>query len=127
MAIMSCRSGLEPSGDIAACTAFEGLEDDHAAAAAGAEMRECLRLTVAGAVGITRLILWCWHVEQLPRSCDVVGASGIGEETVMTDAMEAGRQHVDEEAADELVSMADMTLSWPRLRWPALAMRHADP
>jgi hypothetical protein len=24
-------------------------------------------------------------------------------------------------------SMADMTLSWPRLTWPALACRHAGP
>lgn len=24
-------------------------------------------------------------------------------------------------------SMADMTLSWPRLTWPALALRHAAP
>ena len=30
-------------------------------------------------------------------------------------------------AAVRQLSMADMTLSWPRLRWPALARRHAGP
>ena len=43
------------------------------------------------------------HVEQLAGSGDVVGAPAIGEETVVADAMEAAGQHVDEEAADELV------------------------
>jgi hypothetical protein len=49
MAIMSCRSGLELLGDIAARNALEGLDDDHAAAAAGTEMRQCLRRPVAEA------------------------------------------------------------------------------
>jgi len=30
-------------------------------------------------------------------------------------------------AAVRQISMADMTLSWPRLTWPALALRHAGP
>jgi hypothetical protein len=30
-------------------------------------------------------------------------------------------------AAVRQLSMADITLSWPRLTWPALALRHADP
>src|SRR5580658_5954475 len=30
-------------------------------------------------------------------------------------------------AAVRQVSIADMTLSWPRLTWPALALRHAAP
>src|SRR5712691_1544601 len=30
-------------------------------------------------------------------------------------------------AAVRQLSMADMTLSWPRLTWPALARRHAGP
>src|ERR1700747_1611389 len=41
-------------------------------------------------------------VEQLPRSREVVLALAFGEETVVTDAMETGREHVDEKAADEL-------------------------
>ena len=30
-------------------------------------------------------------------------------------------------AAVRQLSMADMTFSWPRLTWPALALRHAGP
>jgi hypothetical protein len=33
----------------------------------------------------------------------VVGAGAIGEQTVVTNAMEAGGQHTDEEATDELI------------------------
>jgi hypothetical protein len=68
-------------------------------------MRECLRLTAAGAVSITGRILWCREVEQLARSRDVLGASAVGEETVVTDAVETVGQDVDEEAADELVGV----------------------
>jgi hypothetical protein len=46
MAVMSCRSGLELLGDVAARNALEGLDDDHAAAAAGTGMRQCLGLAV---------------------------------------------------------------------------------
>jgi hypothetical protein len=49
MAVMSCRSGLELLGEIAARNALEGLDDGHAAAAAGTGMRQCLRLAVAEA------------------------------------------------------------------------------
>ena len=51
-------------------------------------MRDYLRLTVAGAVGITGLLLWRRHVEQLTRSRDVLGAPAVGEETIVTDAVE---------------------------------------
>lgn len=40
--------------------------------------------------------------EQLTGACDVVGASAFGKQAVMADAVEAGWQRVDEEAADEL-------------------------
>jgi hypothetical protein len=62
-------------------------------------MREYLRLTVAGAVSITGLILWRRYVEQLTRSRDILGAPTIGEETVVTDTVETVGQDVDEEAA----------------------------
>ena len=51
-------------------------------------MRVYLRLTVAGAVSITGRILWRRYVEQLTRSGDVLGAPAIGEETVVSDAVE---------------------------------------
>jgi hypothetical protein len=66
-------------------------------------MRKCPRLSIAGAVGITGDILRCLCVEQLTRSRDVLSAPAVGEETVVSDAVETVGQDVDEEAADELV------------------------
>src|SRR5206468_6575347 len=53
--------------------------------------------------GIVRLALRLWHGEQLARPREGVRAGGFGQESVVTDAMEAFWQDVDEEAADELV------------------------
>src|SRR6267378_7092053 len=80
--------------------ALESLDDDHAAAAARTRLRE--RLVGLGAVGIPGLGLCRGHVEQTADPGDVVGACGAGEQAVVADAMEALRQDVDEEAADEL-------------------------
>ena len=41
--------------------------------------------------------------EQLAGAGDVVGPLAAGEQAIVADAMEACGQHVDEEAADELV------------------------
>src|ERR1700730_1356973 len=78
--------------------AFEDLDDDHAAAAARTWMRERL-----GAICITGLALRNGYLEQFSRPRDVLAALGAGEQAVVADAVEAGRQHVDEEASDELV------------------------
>ena len=68
-------------------------------------MRRCLWLTIAGAVGVTGRILWRRCVEQLTRSRDVLGAPAVGEETVVSDAVETVGQDVNEKAADELVGV----------------------
>ena len=68
-------------------------------------MPECLRLTVLGAVGITGRLLWCWHVKQPARSRDVFRAPAIGEEAVVSNAVETVGQDVDQKAADELVDV----------------------
>ena len=44
------------------------------------------------------------HGEQLAGAGDVVGAAAVGEQAIVADAVEAAGQHVDEEAADELVA-----------------------
>ena len=69
-------------------------------------MRERLRFSLASAAGIAGLDMCCVDVEQPTRLGDVVGASGVGEEAVVADAMEAVGQDVDQEAADELVDGA---------------------
>src|SRR5260370_32568520 len=84
-------------------SALEGLDDDHAPAAARARIRKRLGFGVASAAGIAGLDMGCLDVEQLTRLRDVVGASAVREEAVVADAMEAAGQDVDQEAADELV------------------------
>ena len=49
------------------------------------------------------LRLRCGNGEQLSDLRDVLPAFGAGEQPIVADAMEAFRQHVDQEAADELV------------------------
>ena len=63
-------------------------------------MRGCRRFI--GGVGVGGIALRLRCVEQLAGSRDVVGAPGAGEQAVVADAVEAVRQDVDEEAADEL-------------------------
>src|SRR5260221_7762250 len=76
---------------------LEGLDDDHAAAAAGARVRERWRLAVVAGASVAGLARWRRHAEQLARSGDVLGASAIGEETVVADGVGAAGQHGGEE------------------------------
>src|SRR6266576_1013161 len=76
-------------------TALEDLDDDHATAAAWTSW-------LAGIGSGGPAFRFC-NGEQFTRTCDVVGASAFGEQAVVADAVQALRQHVDEEAANELV------------------------
>src|SRR6266446_4903728 len=76
--------------------AREGLDDDHAAAATWT-----CRLVVIGSIGIGRLALRLWRSEQFADARDVVGAGGLGQQAVVADAVEALRQDVNEESADD--------------------------
>jgi hypothetical protein len=76
-------------------TAREHLNDDHATATAWTDR-------LAGIDGGSGgLVLRFGDGEQFARACDVVGAGAFGEQAVVTDAMQAFWQHVDEEAANE--------------------------
>ena len=66
-------------------------------------MRECLRLTVPGAVAITGRFVWCRHVKQPARSRDVFRAPAIGEEAVVSNAVETAGQDVDQKASTSSV------------------------
>src|SRR5580700_2593967 len=85
------------------CASLEPLDDDHAAAAAGAAMLWCLRLIGVGVGRFDGINGNYWQREQLASARDVVGAFAAGEQAIVADAMEACRQHVHEKAADELV------------------------
>ena len=62
----------------------------------------CRSLCVGGLDGLDRDELNC---EQLTDACNIPGAGWAGQQAVVTDAMEALRQHVHQEAADELVGI----------------------
>jgi hypothetical protein len=82
---------------------FKGLDDDHAPAAARTGVPFFVFLTTFGAVALRARWGWVGHAEELAGQCDIAGSVGLGEEAVMTDAVEPVGQDVDQEAADELV------------------------
>src|SRR5207302_8352528 len=61
--------------------------------------------TTIGAAALVARRGWVGEAEEPTGQCDVVGPVGVGEEAVVTDAMEPVGQHVDQEAADELVGV----------------------
>src|SRR5215813_14523617 len=90
---------------LAAC--LEGLDDEHATAAAGAWLGERLRL-----ICLACLLSFCrsiggglGEVQELAHVLDGFGAIAAGENAVVADAVEALGQDVDEEAADELADV----------------------
>ena len=89
---------------------LEGLDDEHAAAAAGARLGERQGLiSLACLLSFCRSMSFCrsigrgqGEVQELAQVLDGFGAIAAGEQAVVSDAVEALGQDVDEEAADEL-------------------------
>src|SRR5215218_2382050 len=94
----------------------EALDDDEATAAAGAGRRWWL---VVGGLGVGP-IRGRGRAEQAPDPGDVGGPGAAGEQAVVADAVEAVRQHVKQEAADELVGREGHALD-PRATLCALS------
>ena len=61
------------------------------------------RLRFLDLIGLSGIALGLWRGEQVACARDVVGAGGVGEQTVVADAVEAAGQNVAEEPADELM------------------------
>ena len=87
--------------------AIEGLDDEHAGAAArtGARMHGCgldgCRISFTAQIIVGRID--DIHTQQRVRLGEVRLALPIGEKAVVPDAVQAFRQHVDQEATHELV------------------------
>ena len=64
-----------------------------------------LVVTTFSAIARIRRRGWLGYAEELAGHSDISGPVGIGEEAVMTDAVEPVGQYVDQEAADELVGV----------------------
>src|SRR5215471_15164604 len=76
---------------------LEDFDDDHTTATTGAWRAQ---------IGRRRGVLYlgsCRHIEQFPGARDIVFAAGAGQEAVVADAVEALRQNVEQEAANEFV------------------------
>ena len=87
----------------------EALDDDHAAAAAGAGSASA----VCGSLALVLMALMAStgmyrRREQFAGAGDVLGTFAAGEQAIVADAVEACGQHVDQEAADELVRVASV-------------------
>src|ERR1700733_1431461 len=61
---------------------------------------QCLETVAVVGRLIGRRSGWC-HPEQLSALRELLGAMAVAEESVVTNAVEPVRQHVDQEAADE--------------------------
>src|SRR5580765_6511523 len=94
--------GVVPEGRARGCWAQQDGEPDHGAAAARASLGSMLWEGIpdlfGGRVGERQ-------VEQPATERELGGALAVGEESVVADAMEAVRQGVHQEAADELVGV----------------------
>ena len=88
---------------------FESLDDDHTRAAARTNIPLFVFVTTVRAIAVSARGSWVWYAEELTGQCDVVGPVGIGEEAVVTDAVEPVGQHMDQEAAGELVTVEALT------------------
>ena len=86
---------------------FKPLDDDHAAAAAGADTC-CLRLGSISAIGsigadcLNGINGNDWRHKQLAGAGDVLGAFAAGEQAIVADAVKACGQHVNETARSRL-------------------------
>ena len=79
--------------------AREGLDDDHAATTAGAWLWQHAGFVGCCGLGYLWLLQASRHGEQLAGACDIGGAVAIGEQSVVSDAVEAVRQDVDRSPA----------------------------
>ena len=84
---------------------LKDLDGDHTPAAARTSVPLFVVVTPFSAIARIGRRGWLGHAEELAGHCDIGGPVGIGEEAVMTDAVEPVGQYVDQEAADELVGV----------------------
>src|SRR5260221_5537324 len=81
---------------------WQGAESDHRAAAARAAIERWRGDCFVGGSDHRRRSR---NGEQLPAQCQLCHSVAVGKEAIMTDAMKAVRQGVEQEATDELVGM----------------------
>src|SRR5947209_19806909 len=103
---MTCRSSstsVPALADIAAGTAREDLDDDHASAAARAGARLHAWLVRCGSLLLLRRNDAGHSTEQLAGAGDVGGTIAVGKEAIVADPVETVGQHVHQESANEIL------------------------
>src|SRR5499427_7531275 len=104
-----CSRGIEPDREdgreAGLAAGFEGLDDDHPRAAARASLPVFVVATIFGVIARPARRSWVGYGEEPAGQCNVVGPVGIGEDAVVSNAVETIRQDVDQKAADELVDV----------------------
>ena len=83
-------------------TAGEGLDDAHRAAAFGARLWRSLVIGMVACFLIGRLVRLWSRINQAPDFADPVATDTVGKKACVSDAVEAGWQDMDQEAANEL-------------------------
>src|SRR5262249_54071035 len=84
---------------------IECFDDDHAATAAWARWRFVVGGGRADVIAVGVRGSRRWHIESPSTEFELVGAMAIGEQAVVTDAMEAGWEDVEQETAHELANV----------------------
>jgi hypothetical protein len=84
---------------------FEGLDNDHAPAAARTSVPRLVFVSTRGVIAVAARRGWVGCAEEPAGQCDIGGSAGIGEEAIMADAVEPVGQDVDQKAANELVGI----------------------
>lgn len=85
--------------------AREELDDNHTCPTAGARCRPDARNIVVARWRRFRLRLWLRDRKQFARASDCLDAVGVGEQSVMADALQTLRQDVEKEPPDELADV----------------------
>ena len=83
---------------------LEGLDDDHAPAAARTGAGRYASV-IGGHLVLIGLLHVLGNIQELTRPGDVLGPVAVGKQPIMADAVETLWQDVHEEAANELVGM----------------------
>ena len=84
---------------------FKGLDDDHAPAAARASVPLLDFVSTRGVIALAARWGWVGCAEEPAGQSDIGGPVGIGEETIVADAVEPVGQDMDQKAANELVGI----------------------
>src|ERR1700733_2599532 len=100
-----CRSWLDRRTRRATdvLSAREGLDDEHRGAAVSAHEGGLGAAVVGAATATLSGRRWRRLMQKISNGSDIVLAVGVGEPAVVADAMKARGQHVQQEAAHELL------------------------